>query len=100
VDFAILLEKRLRVPLRRGLNYGGKGFKALEENRDMNARPLVRQHLLALKMKRWAQIGRSPSTYSNHRSAQARRNFARLYAKYPEIAKRLGLHAISPYPPL
>jgi hypothetical protein len=66
----------------------------------MNARPQVRQHLLAIRMKRWAQIGRSPSTYSTYRSAQARKNFARLLAKYPEIAQRLGLDTLSPYPPL
>lgn len=66
----------------------------------MNARPQVRQHLLAIRMKRWAQIGRSPSTYSNYRSAQARKNFARLLAKYPEIAKHLGLTALSAYPSL
>lgn len=66
----------------------------------MRARPQVRQHLLAAKMKRWAQIGRSPSTYSNYQSAQARRNFARLLAKYPEIARRLGLDILSAYPRL
>jgi hypothetical protein len=31
---------------------------------------------------------------------QARKNFARLLAKYPEIAKRMNLDALSPYPPL
>ena len=66
----------------------------------MRARPQVRQHLLAAKMKRWAQIGRSPSAYSNYQSAQARKNFARLLAKYPEIAERLGLDALSAYPRL
>ncbi len=66
----------------------------------MNARPQVRQHLLAIRMKRWAQIGRSPSTYSTYRSAQARKNFARLLGKYPEIARRMGLDALSAYPPI
>ncbi len=65
----------------------------------MRAKPQLRQHLLATKMKRWAQIGRSPSAYSNYRSVQARKNFARLLAKYPEIAKRLHLDALSAYPP-
>jgi len=66
----------------------------------MHARPQIREHLLAAKMKHWALIGRYPSAYSSYRPAQARKNFARLHAKYPELARRLGLDSLSPYPPL
>jgi hypothetical protein len=66
----------------------------------MNARPQIREHLLARKMNRWALIGSYPSAYPNFSPARARRNFSRLLAKYPHIAQRLGLDALSTYPPL
>ncbi len=66
----------------------------------MRAKPQLREHLLATKMKKWALIGRCPSVYPNCLPSRARRNYARLLAKYPEIARRLGLDAISAYPPL
>ena len=66
----------------------------------MRARPQLRQHLLATKLKRWALIGRNPTAFPNCPVSRARKNFARLLAKYPEIARRLGLDALSPYPPL
>jgi hypothetical protein len=66
----------------------------------MRARPEIRQHLLARKMQRWALIGRHPSAYPNISPARARRNFSRLLGKYPELAARLSLDVLSPYPPL
>jgi hypothetical protein len=66
----------------------------------MRARPEVRQHLLAAKMKRWALIGRNPSAFPNCPASRARRNFSRLVAKYPELAERLGLTPLSAYPSL
>ena len=66
----------------------------------MNARPQLRQHLLARKMQRWALIGSYPSAYPNCSASRARRNFSRLLAKYPQIAERLGLTPLSAYPPL
>jgi hypothetical protein len=66
----------------------------------MRARPVLRQHLLARKMQRWALIGRHPSAFPNCPASRARRNFARLLAKYPQIAERLGLTPLSAYPPL
>jgi hypothetical protein len=66
----------------------------------MRGRPQVRQHLLAAKMKRWALIGRNPSAFPNCPASRARRNFSRLFTKYPELAERLGLTPLSAYPPL
>jgi hypothetical protein len=66
----------------------------------MRAKPQLREHLLAAKMKRWASIGRCPGAYPNCPPSRARRNYARLLAKYPEIAKRLHLDVVSAYPPL
>jgi hypothetical protein len=51
-------------------------------------------------MKRWALIGMYPTAYPNCSPAKARRNFSRLLAKYPQIAERLELDALSAYPPL
>jgi hypothetical protein len=67
---------------------------------ELHARPQIREHLLARKMQRWALIGRFPSGHPNTSVARARRNFARLLGKYPQIAERLGLDALSAYPPL
>lgn len=64
----------------------------------MHARPEVREHLLAIKMKKWASAGRCPGAYPNCSPSRARRNFSRLLAKYPEIARRLGLSPLSAYP--
>lgn len=64
----------------------------------MNARPQIRERLLAIKMERWARIGRHSSAYPNISPARARRNFARLLAKYPDLANRLGLNVVSAYP--
>ena len=64
----------------------------------MRARPEVREHLLATKMRKWAMIGRHPSAYSNCSPARARRNFSRLFCRYPQIAQRLGMTLLSAYP--
>lgn len=66
----------------------------------MRARPQLRQHLLAAKMKRWALIGCNPSAFPHCPASKARRNFSRLLAKYPELAARLGLDVLSAYPRL
>ena len=66
----------------------------------MHARPEIREHLLAAKMKRWVSIGRCPAAYPNCSPAIARRNYARLASRYPELARRLGLTPVSAYPPL
>jgi len=66
----------------------------------MRARPEVRQLLIAAKLQRWALIGRNPHAYPNCPPSRARRNFSRLLAKYPEIARRLNLGIASAYPPV
>jgi hypothetical protein len=66
----------------------------------MHARPEVREHLLATKMRKWALIGQHPAAYPNCSPARARRNFARLLARHPATARRLGMTLLSAYPPL
>jgi hypothetical protein len=66
----------------------------------MHARPEIQERLVAAKLKRWAIIGRCPSAYPNSSLSRARRNYARLAARYPELARRLGMDALSAYPPL
>ena len=66
----------------------------------MHARPEVREILIAGKLKRWAMIGRHPSAYPNCSPSRARRNFARLYARNPEIARKIGMSPLSAYPPI
>ena len=64
----------------------------------MHARPEVREILIALKLRRWSRIAQNPSAYSNCSPARARRNFLKLLAKYPELARRLNLGIASAYP--
>jgi len=67
-------------------------------NRKMHARPEVREILIAGKLKRWALIGQHPHAYPNCSPARARRNFSRLFSRYPQIAQRLGMTPVSAYP--
>jgi hypothetical protein len=69
-------------------------------NRTMHARPEIRERLLAKKMQRWALIGSYPSAYPNCSASRARRNYARLLAKYPDLGRKLNLGIVSAYPPL
>jgi hypothetical protein len=64
----------------------------------MNARPEIRQLLLAKAMQRWALIGRNPTAFPNCSPSRARRNYSRLFARYPEIARGLRMTAVSAYP--
>lgn len=66
----------------------------------MRARPEIRERLLAAKMMRWAMVGRRPAAYPNISPSRARKNFSRLLAKYPDLARRLNLGAASAYPPI
>ena len=63
----------------------------------MNARPEVKQILVARKMKRWHSIARHPLFDVKCKPARARRNFLRLLARYPEIGQELGLTVVSAY---
>lgn len=64
----------------------------------MRARPLLHEHLVSIAMQKWTLMGRYPSGHPKTSVARARRNFSRLLAKYPQIAERLGLDALSAYP--
>jgi hypothetical protein len=57
----------------------------------MRARPEVRDGLIAFKIKRWKTIALNPSAFGGYPVSQARKNYWRLCARYPEIMKKLGL---------
>lgn len=63
----------------------------------MHARPEIREILISKKLKRWALIAQFPGIHPTCHPSRARKNFWRLCARYPEIAKRLGLTAASLY---
>jgi hypothetical protein len=63
----------------------------------MNARPQFRNILIAKKLRRWCLIAQHPSINRNCSPARARRNYWRLFAKYPELAASLGLTETSVY---
>lgn len=66
----------------------------------MRARPEVKRILISHKLRKWASIGRCPSAYGSCSPTRARRNYARLFARHEELARRLGLTPVSAYPPL
>jgi len=70
------------------------------ENPEMHARPEIRERILCAKLRRWARIGSSPHLYPNCSVSNARRNYARLFARHEELARRLGLTPVSAYPPI
>ena len=61
----------------------------------MRARPEVRDGLIAFKIKRWKTIALNPSAFDGYSVSQARKNYWRLCARYPEVMKRLGLSELS-----
>jgi hypothetical protein len=64
----------------------------------MHARPHIREKLIELKLRRWCNIAKYPQHYSYCSATQARRNFWRLAAKYPDALTRAGLNELSVYP--
>ena len=64
----------------------------------MHARPEIRERLLCSKLWRWARIGSNPHLYSNCSASRARRNYAKLFARYPDLARRMNLTIASAYP--
>src|SRR5437899_11488025 len=76
----------------------------------MNARQEIRDHLLAVRMRRWLDIARCPLINTKMPTWKARKNFWSLCRKHPEIAARLGyteafiipspLHDFSPANPV
>lgn len=63
----------------------------------MNARPTVKEILIARKLQRWSLIARHKFIEPSFPRARARKNYWRLFRKYPEIAARLGLNEGSVY---
>ena len=66
----------------------------------MRARPEIRERILCAKLRRWARIGSSPHLYPNCSVSNARRNYAKLYARHGDLAQRLNLSVASAYPPI
>ena len=56
----------------------------------MNARQEIRDHLIAVRMRRWLDIARCPLINTKMPTWKARKNFWSLCRKHPEIATRLG----------
>ncbi len=56
----------------------------------MRARPEIRPHLIAQRMKRWLDIARCPLVDLRVPTWRARRNYRTLVRKHPEIATALG----------
>jgi hypothetical protein len=69
-------------------------------NPEMRARPEIRERILCAKLRRWARIGSSPYLYPNCSVSNARRNYAKLYARHGDLARRLKLSVASAYPPI
>jgi hypothetical protein len=64
----------------------------------MNARKPVRDAIVRHKLWQWKAIALNRSAYGTScPPSQARKNFWRLCARYPEIAARLGLDEGSVY---
>lgn len=103
-NLPVTLQKIAQSFSRRWSNTHVKGrtpARSAEESRKtMRARPEVRDILIALKLRYWSLRARYPSAYPNCSPSRARRNFLRLLARHPEIARRLNLHLRDAYPPV
>jgi len=64
----------------------------------MRARPEIRPHLIAHRMKRWLDIARCPLMNIRVPTWKARRNYRALVRRYPEIASALGYSEALSYP--
>jgi hypothetical protein len=64
----------------------------------MRARPEVKEILISHKLRRWLMIAQHPFVDLTCQPSQARRNFLRLLARYPDTARRLNLTVASAYP--
>jgi len=63
----------------------------------MNARPQVREILIAKKMKHWWVVAKCRLIDPTCPTWRARKNYARLCARYPKIMQRLGLNQFSAF---
>ena len=60
----------------------------------MNARPEVKRVLIKKRLHHWLLVARY---YPHLNRTQARRNFLRLLARYPDIGEEMGLKVVSVY---
>jgi hypothetical protein len=63
----------------------------------MNARPKVREILVAKKLQRWMMIAKHPFVDRSCPTWRARKNYQRLCTRYPDIMAKLGLNQFSAY---
>lgn len=63
----------------------------------MHARLEFREILIERKRKKWYSIAQSYPLDRRCPPAQARKNYWRLCAKYPDVMRRLGLNPASVY---
>ena len=64
----------------------------------MNARPEVKRIHIEKRMRHWLSVARYHRLiHSNCKPAQARRNFLRLLAQYPEVGREMGWSIVSAY---
>lgn len=63
----------------------------------MNARKAIRDAIIRKRLWHWKAIALNRSVYGSCLPSQARKNFWRLCARYPEIAADLGLNEGSVY---
>ena len=61
----------------------------------MNAKPAIREHLIARRMKYWLDIARTPLMNTKVPTWRARKNFWALQKRHPDLPKRLGLTLVS-----
>lgn len=64
----------------------------------MRARPEVKEILISHKLRKWSMIAQHPFVDPTCPPSRARRNFLRLLARYPEMARKLNLGIASAYP--
>jgi hypothetical protein len=63
----------------------------------MNARPRVREILIARKLQRWSAIAKCPLIDLRCPPARARKNYQRLFYRYRELAEKIGLQEWSAF---
>ena len=66
-------------------------------NIKMHARPVVKEILIARKLKRWSTLCQCRHIEPHFSRARARKTYWRLFHRYREIAERIGLHEWSVY---
>lgn len=63
----------------------------------MNARPEIREVLIAKKIRHWCSVAQSTLFARGYPAPRARKNYWKLCQRYPAIMKKLGLSPTSVY---